>query len=128
MKLERELMRGAGPTAVMQLLSSGEMYGYEIVEALAAKSAGVFELGQSTLYPMLYNLEAKGIVKSKEKAGSNGRKRRYYRLTPKGSKKLESDRQQWAEVIKGLGALGVTRSSQNPNGGIAGLAVEGGAS
>ena len=32
MKLEREMMRGAGPTAVMHLLSGDEMYGYEIVE------------------------------------------------------------------------------------------------
>jgi PadR family transcriptional regulator PadR len=109
MKLERELMRGAGPTAVMQLLSSGEMYGYEIVESLSSRSNGVFELGQSTLYPMLYNMEAKGIVSSKQKAGANGRMRRYYRLTTAGKKKLDADREQWAAVIKGLGALGVTR-------------------
>lgn len=109
MKLEREMMRGAGPTAVLQLLSDGEMYGYEIVEALAKRSRGVFELGQSTLYPMLYNLEAKGLVVSRKKAGPNGRTRRYYRLTTNGKKKLSQDRQQWAELVKGMGALGVTR-------------------
>ena len=109
MKLEREMMRGAGPTAVMHLLSGDEMYGYEIVERLGIESAGVFEMGQSTLYPMLYNLEGKGLVKSREKKGENGRKRRYYRLTAKGSRKLESDREQWASLIDGLSALGVTR-------------------
>lgn len=122
MKLEREMMRGAGPTAVMQLLASGEMYGYEIIEALSSRSNGVFELGQSTLYPMLYNLEGKGIVSSKEKAGSNGRMRRYYRLTVKGKKKLDTDREQWTAVIKGLGALGVTRGKGDP-----GFAFQGGA-
>lgn len=120
MKLERELMRGAGPTAVMQLLSNGEMYGYEIVQSLAHHSDGVFELGQSTLYPMLYNLESKGLVSSKQKAGPNGRKRRYYQLTNKGQKKLATDREQWAAVVRGLGALGVTRSKGNP-----GFAFEG---
>ncbi|MFT5303393.1 MAG: PadR family transcriptional regulator PadR [Mariniblastus sp.] len=131
MKLERELMRGAGPTAVMQLLSNGEMYGYQIVETLAEQSAGVFKLGQSTLYPMLYNLEAKGILKSKEKPGENGRMRRYYRLTAKGKKKLASDRSQWAEVLKGLAALGVTsktKSGKSGTGELPGLALEGGAS
>ena len=59
MKLEREMMRGAGPTAVLQLLSTGEFYGYELVEALERQSEGVLAIGQSTLYPMLYNLEAK---------------------------------------------------------------------
>ena len=109
MKLEREMMRGAGPTAVMQLLSGGEKYGYELVESLSRQTDGVLKLGQSTLYPMLYNLEAKGIVSSKEKAGSNGRQRRYYRLTAKGKKKLERDRQQWSALVQAMGALGVTR-------------------
>jgi PadR family transcriptional regulator PadR len=113
MKLEREMMRGAGPTAVLQLLSGGEMYGYQIVESLTKKSKGVFELGQSTLYPMLYNLESKGLVKSEEKVGSNKRKRRYYRLTAKGQKKLESDREQWTAIIKGMKALGLTRGVQS---------------
>ena len=122
MKLEREMMRGAGPTAVMQLLSNGEMYGYEIVESLSNRSDGVFELGQSTLYPMLYNLEAKGIVSSSQKAGPNGRMRRYYKLTSAGKKKLAVDREQWAAVIKGLGALGVTRLRGTP-----GIALQGGA-
>jgi PadR family transcriptional regulator PadR len=111
MKLEREMMRGAGPTAVMQLLSSGEMYGYEIVESLTKRSKGVFELGQSTLYPMLYNLESKGLVKSTEKKSDSGRKRRYYRLTAKGKKKLESDREQWSAIMTGMKALGLTRGS-----------------
>jgi PadR family transcriptional regulator PadR len=106
MKLEREMMRGAGPTAVLQLLSSNEMYGYQLVDALTKRSAGVFELGQSTLYPMLYNLESQGIITSREKAGENGRRRKYYRLTSKGKKRLEKDREQWAAVVKGLGALG----------------------
>ena len=135
MKLEREMMRGAGPTALLQLLSAGEKYGYEIIEALTQQSAGVFELGQSTLYPMLYNLEAKKLVASKKKTGPNGRTRRYYRLTAKGEKKLNADREQWAAVIKGLGALGVTRGRAlaPPNGGhhrpdvFPGLALEGGA-
>ena len=109
MKIERELMRGAGPIAVMQLLSSGEMYGYEIVERLASESSGVFELGQSTLYPMLYNLEAKGLVRSREQRADNGRNRRYYRLTVKGNRKLETDRKQWSSLVEGLSSLGVTR-------------------
>ena len=62
MKLERELMRGAAPTAVMQVLSGGEKYGYELVESLTRQSNGLLGIGQSTLYPLLYNLEAKGLV------------------------------------------------------------------
>lgn len=120
MKLEREMMRGAGPAAVLQLLSEGEMYGYQIVELLETRSKGIFAMGQSTLYPMLYNLEAKGLIVSSSKTGPNGRERRYYRLTTAGKKRLETDREQWAALVKGLGALGLTRQS---SGGYGDLAV-----
>jgi PadR family transcriptional regulator PadR len=84
------------------------------VEALAARSNGVFELGQSTLYPMLYNLESKGLVVSSNKAGPNGRERRYYRLTAAGKRRLDSDRQQWAALIQGLTSIGVHRAFRDP--------------
>jgi PadR family transcriptional regulator, regulatory protein PadR len=106
MKLERELMRGAGPTAVLQILSSGEKYGYELIEALAAKSDGVLAMGQSTLYPLLYNLEAKGMVTSRvDETGP--RPRRFYRLTSKGEKKLAADTKQWQALLDAFKSLAV---------------------
>ena len=107
MKLERELMRGAAPTAVLQVLSLGEHYGYELVEALERKSEGLLSVGQSTLYPLLYNLEAKKLVVSREAKADNGRVRRYYRLTAKGKKKLRQDKEQWAALQTALAALNV---------------------
>ena len=43
-----------------RLLAGGERYGYELVSLLDRRTDGVLAMGQSTLYPMLYNLEAKG--------------------------------------------------------------------
>ncbi len=109
MKLERELMRGAGPTAVLKLLSGREMYGYELVEALSRQTDGVLAMGQSTLYPMLYNLEAKGLIEANWRSGDNGRERKYYSLTGKGRKKLRADMAAWArltEAMTGIGVLG----------------------
>jgi PadR family transcriptional regulator PadR len=68
MRVERELMRGAGPAAVMRLLESGERYGYELVTLLERQSGGVLAMGQSTLYPLLYNLEAKGWFASRSES------------------------------------------------------------
>lgn len=110
-KLDRDLMRGAGPTAVLQLLSGGEMYGYELVEQLARRSGGVLAMGQGTLYPMLYNLESKGLVKGELRVGENGRQRRYYRLTAKGQAKLADDRERWNTLTSAMGQLGVVTSA-----------------
>ena len=107
MKLESELMRGAGPAAVLRLLVGGERYGYELVSLLDRRTDGVLAMGQSTLYPMLYNLEAKGLIQSRAGESEAGRPRKYYRLTDAGTRRLEADREQWAALTGALGKLGV---------------------
>ncbi len=107
MKIERELMRGAGPVAVMRLLESGEKYGYELVKALERQSGGVLAMGQSTLYPLLYNLEAKGMVAAREEVADNGRPRKYYRLTARGKTQLARDIKQWEALSLAMGKLGI---------------------
>lgn len=111
MKLERELMRGAGPTAVLKLLSRREMYGYELVEALSKQTDGVLAMGQSTLYPMLYNLESKDLIEANWKSASNGRDRKYYSLTSKGKKKLKADMEAWAKLVDAMSSIGVLKGA-----------------
>ncbi|HEX8875646.1 MAG TPA: PadR family transcriptional regulator [Phycisphaerales bacterium] len=135
MKIERELMRGAGPVAVLKLLNRRDMYGYELVEAISERTEGALSMGQSTLYPMLYNLEAQGFIegywqeateaadptnaKTGDRAAAKrdaqpssrskpaSRDRKYYRLTDKGKKRLADDTKQWEAVIRAMKALGV---------------------
>ena len=107
MRIDRDLMRGAGPVAVLKLLERRPMYGYELVEALASKTNGVLDMGQSTLYPMLYNLEAKGLIEATWQTGESGRERKYYELTKDGAAKLKEDSKQWASLIQAMKALGL---------------------
>jgi PadR family transcriptional regulator PadR len=107
MRIERELMRGAGPVAVLRLLESGEKYGYELVKLLDRDSGGVLAMGQSTLYPLLYNLEAKGWIASRAEESENGRPRKYYRLTDAGKRRLTRERAQWEALSVAMGKLGL---------------------
>ena len=107
MRIERELLRGSGSIAVLQLLARREMYGYELVEALSTLSEGVLAMGQSTLYPLLYNLEAKGLISSRTEEAENGRTRRYYALTKDGRTELAAQRKQWRSLTEAMRALGV---------------------
>jgi PadR family transcriptional regulator PadR len=107
MRIERELMRGAGPAAVLKLLERREMYGYELVDALSKHADGVLAMGQSTLYPMLYNLQAKGLVEAEERTADSGRQRKYYRLTERGRKELARQSRQWEALARALQALGL---------------------
>lgn len=107
MTLEREWTRGAAPLAVLTLLDRAEMYGYELVEALERDSGGLLTLGQSTVYPLLYNLEGKGHVEAVWRVAPNGRRRKYYRATPAGRTWLVTQRSQWETLVAAMTRLGV---------------------
>lgn len=107
MRVERELMRGAGPFAVMKLLRRREMYGYELVTALSTHTDGVLAMGQSTLYPMLYNLQAKGYITSRWQKAQSGRQRKYYALTRRGLQQLATETRQWQSLVNAIASLGV---------------------
>lgn len=119
MKIERELIRGAGPIAVMRLLYGGEKYGYELIQSLLLSSNGLLDLGQSSLYPMLYNMEAKGwVISRQDETGS--RPRRYYSLTEKGKKKLERELEQWRVLVQAMQAIESSLDDElSPKGGVA---------
>jgi PadR family transcriptional regulator PadR len=102
MKFERELLKGIAPVVVLEILSRGRMYGYELSEAISAKSQRILTLGQGTLYPLLYNLEAQKLVKGEWETTPSGRKRRYYSITSKGKERLETDKIQLADLFRAL--------------------------
>jgi PadR family transcriptional regulator PadR len=107
MRVERELIRGAGPITVLRLLRQREMYGYELVQTLSQRTDGVLAMGQSTLYPLLYSLEAKGFVKAEVRQAPSGRKRKYYALTPKGRLRLKAEQAQWRRLLRAMASLGL---------------------
>lgn len=107
MTLEREWMRGAAPLAVLTLLERREMYGYELVEALERDTGGILAMGQSTVYPLLYNLEGRGLVRPVRRTAPSGRRRKYYQVTAEGRAWLAEQRTQWGQLVTALGRLGV---------------------
>lgn len=102
MKFESQLLKGIAPTVVLEILSRGQMYGYQLSEAIEGRSEKVLTLGKGTLYPLLYNLEAKKLIKGKWQESENGRKRRYYSITGKGKAELEMQKQQLSDLRQGL--------------------------
>lgn len=102
MKFESQLLKGIAPTVVLEVLSRGQMYGYELSQAIEQRSEEVLTLGKGTLYPLLYNLEAKKLIKGTWRQAKNSRKRRYYSITGKGKSYLAGQKQQLAELRRGL--------------------------
>jgi len=95
----RELKKGSAELLVLSLLAGRPRHGYEIGKLIEERSDGVLRYNVASLYPLLYRLEKKGLVDGRwvEKAGQ--RRRRYYRLTPRGKSMLKERRSLFAEFV-----------------------------
>jgi len=104
METKSQFLKGCARTLVLQLLGEKPMYGYELAVELSSRSGGIFALGQGTLYPLLYSLESKGMIRMtrEEFSADQGRKRRYYALTPRGRAELEANIVTWKEIVRGM--------------------------
>jgi len=102
MKFESQLLKGIAPVVVLEILSRGKMYGYQLSEAVKQRSGDILTLGQGTLYPLLYNLEAKKLIRGIWEQTDSGRQRRYYSITSRGKTELVRQKEQLTQLQKGL--------------------------
>ena len=102
MKFESQLLKGIAPVVVLEILSGGRMYGYELSAAIEKRSGNILTLGKGTLYPLLYNLEAKKLVAGEWEQTDSGRNRRYYSITGKGKSELVRQKEQLKGLTAGL--------------------------
>ena len=105
MKFESQLLKGVAPVVVLEILTRGPMYGYELSQAIEQRSSQILTLGKGTLYPLLYNLEAKKLVTGKWEENQSNRKRRYYSITSKGESELAKQKEQLKELTTGLNLI-----------------------
>jgi|SRR5665213_2589955 PadR family transcriptional regulator, regulatory protein PadR len=101
-------MNGVPELLILRTLEAGEMYGYELVQAIRAKTNQAISLGEGVVYPALHALEREGMLKSRRKL-VNGRTRVYYALTRKGEKHLAGLVRHWQHITDAIGlAIGGT--------------------
>jgi PadR family transcriptional regulator PadR len=99
---DRELKKGSAELLVLSLVESRARHGYEIGKLIEQRSGGALRFHVASLYPLLYRLEKRGWIQGRwvEKAGQ--RRRRYYRLTPLGSKILAAQKRGWATFVEAI--------------------------
>jgi PadR family transcriptional regulator PadR len=79
---QAQLRKGAAELVVLSLLTEGELYGVELLDA-AGGSGGV--LSDGTLYPLLTRLEREGKLEARWVMAEDAKiPRKYYRLTAEG--------------------------------------------
>lgn len=102
---DASLRRGSAEVLVLSMVEARARHGYEIARSIEEQSHGAVRFHVASFYPLLYQLERRGLIKGTwvEKAGQ--RRRRYYRITPAGRRALESQRARWEAFIAAMTQL-----------------------
>ena len=96
--LSKELVAASTVPLVLSVLTTGESYGYELIQRVRALSGGEIEWTEGMLYPVLHWMQKEGLIEAEWRAADTGRQRKYYRLREAGRKALTEEQQQWMTV------------------------------
>jgi len=99
------IKRGTAELAVLSILESGALHGYEIARRIEDQTKGSLRFTLAALYPILYRMEKQRWIRGAWETSPNGRRRRCYRLTPAGKKKLTPLRGEWSQLFVALRRL-----------------------
>ncbi|HSG72810.1 MAG TPA: PadR family transcriptional regulator [Planctomycetaceae bacterium] len=104
--MDSRLLTGTVEMLILEVLAESPLYGYRIVRSVLDRSSGYFELKEGSLYPALHRLERQKLLSSFWEQ-AEGRRRKYYKLTPSGLKALAAKREEWRKFSAGVnGVLG----------------------
>jgi transcriptional regulator len=90
-----DLLQGTLDLLILKSLSLGPLHGWAISKRLRQLSRDVLDVGQGSLYPALYRLEDKAWIAAEWGISAEGRRAKFYTLTPKGRKQLAAERAEW---------------------------------
>jgi PadR family transcriptional regulator, regulatory protein PadR len=76
------------PLLVLHLIAKGPSYGNQLMERIGEMTAGVLSVNPNTMYPLLRQLEERGLIQGKWEHPER-RTRRYYSLTADGRAEYE---------------------------------------
>jgi PadR family transcriptional regulator PadR len=104
-RIRSKISRGSAELAILSLLSEEVLYGFDISRRIDEKTGGALHFTLASLYPMLYDLEKRGLIAGRWQPNQAGRDRRYYSLTSAGKKQLAPLREEWRHFFQALDQL-----------------------
>ncbi|SIS63459.1 PadR family transcriptional regulator [Salimicrobium flavidum] len=94
----REMMKGVLEGCVLEIISRGETYGYEITQQL--RELGFTDVVEGTVYTITMRLEKNDLVNIEKKPSNMGPPRKFYTLNEAGREHLELFWDKW-EFVSG---------------------------
>jgi PadR family transcriptional regulator len=88
-------LKGTLDMLILKIVALGPIHGYAISRRIRQISKDFFQVQQGSLYPALHRLEERGWLKADWEDTDTGREAKFYSLTARGRKQLESEMRTW---------------------------------
>jgi PadR family transcriptional regulator len=100
-----ELLRGTLDLLILRTLLSGPSHGHAVAKHIQRTSEELLKVETGSLYPALYRLEQRGLIRAEWQATQNGRRAKVYAVTRAGVRHLGDQREAWHRFSGALTAI-----------------------
>jgi PadR family transcriptional regulator, regulatory protein PadR len=95
---QTELLQGTLDMLILKSLALGEMHGLGISRRIEQVTRGTFQVKPGSLFPALHRMEEEGWLSSSWGESENNRRAKYYHVTKKGRRQLETETEKWGRI------------------------------
>jgi PadR family transcriptional regulator, regulatory protein PadR len=95
---QTELLQGTLDMLILKSLALGQMHGLGISRRIEQVTRGTFQVKPGSLFPALHRMEEEGWLNSSWGESESNRRAKYYQLTKKGRRQLESETERWGRI------------------------------
>jgi PadR family transcriptional regulator, regulatory protein PadR len=100
-----ELLQGTLDVLILRALGAGPAHGYAVSRWVRERTSGSLCIEDAPLYKALHRLEHAGCVDAEWGVSENNRRARYYRLTPKGRRRLRAETLAWQQYPSAVSSV-----------------------
>ncbi len=101
--ISSDVIRGYTDIMILFLLLDQPSYGYEISKQIRSRSEEKYVMKETTLYSAFSRLEKNGCITSFYGSETNGKRRTYYQITPKGQEYYREKCEEWRMTMEVVG-------------------------
>jgi PadR family transcriptional regulator PadR len=98
----QSVLRGTVDLLILKTLQLEPRHGVGVADRIQQMTRGEFTLGPGSLFPALHRLEGRGWISGEWRATPEGRRAKYYQLTPAGRARLKHEHALWDRIVTAM--------------------------
>ncbi len=100
-----DLLQGTLDMLILKALTHGPMHGYGVGQRITQLADELLRVEEGSLYPALYRLERRRLIRSAWGVSENNRRARFYQLTAAGRRQLQVEEDSWQRFVSVVGKI-----------------------